>query len=109
MKVNSAITAAANGCAQVNAKSYGLPEIGLLRCQEKSGAAIAGIRKLENRAKPAAMDAAELDSPTVECIQPNRTPQTGPSPSRKQAHCPPASGGAAPSPASARSPTINNS
>ncbi len=84
MKVNSAITAAANGCVPgANGKLYGLPEMGLLRCQEKSGAAIAGIRKLENRAKPAAMDAAELDSPTVECIQPNRKPQTGPSPLRK--------------------------
>src|SRR5580692_4656668 len=104
MKVNSAITAAANGCAQVNAKSYGLPEMGLLRCQEKSGAPIAGIRKLENRAKPAAMDAAELDSPTVECIQPNRKPQTGPSPFRKYAYCPPASGNAAPNSAKERAP-----
>src|SRR5271155_44037 len=108
MNVNSAIVATASGCAQVKTKSYGLPEKGTVRCHEKSGKPIAGIRKLENRAKPAAIDAAELDSPTVECIQPKRKPQTGPRPFRKYAYCPPASGNAAPSSAKDNAPKSDN-
>src|SRR5580693_8718681 len=83
--------------------------MGLVRCQVKIGAAITGIKKLENRAKPAAIDAAELDSPTVECIHPNRNPHTGPSPLRKYAYCPPASGNAAPKSANESAPKSESS
>src|SRR5580693_6076555 len=83
--------------------------MGLVRCQVKIGAAITGIKKLENRAKPAAIDAAELDSPTVECIHPNRNPHTGPSPLRKYAYCPPASGNAAPKSANESAPNSESS
>src|SRR5580698_5973742 len=62
------------------------------------------MRKLEKRANPAAIDAAELDSPTVECIQPKRNPQTGPRPRRRYAYCPPASGSAAPNSANDKAP-----
>src|SRR3984885_14811876 len=82
--------------------------MGLVRCQVKIGAAITGIKKLENRAKPAAIDAAELDSPTVECIHPNRNPHTGPSPLRKYAYCPPASGNAAPNSANESAPNSDS-
>src|ERR1700678_4150625 len=104
IKVKSTIVTTASGCAQVKIKSYGLPEKGTVKCQVKSGSPIAGIKKLEKRAKPAAIEAAELDSPTVECIQPKRNPQTGPSPFRKYAYCPPASGNAAPSSANDNAP-----
>src|ERR1700723_1764215 len=109
MPVKSAMVTTARGCAQVKTKSYGLPEKGTVRCHENSGNPIAEIKKLENRANPAAMDAAELDSPTVECIQPNRNPHTGPSPFRKYAYCPPASGNAAPSSAKDSAPNSDSS
>src|SRR6202046_2503592 len=104
MPVKTAIVATASGCAHVKTKSYGLPEKGTVRCHENSGRPIAGIRKLENRANPAAIEAAELDSPPGECLQPNRNPHTGPSPFRKYAYCPPASGKAAPSSAKDSAP-----
>src|SRR6266849_2423613 len=104
MNVKSAIAPTAVGCAQVNTKSYGLPVMGLVICHEKMGRARAGMTKPENRAKPAAIEAAELDSPTVECIQPKRKPQTGPSPFRRYAYCPPALGSAAPSSANESAP-----
>src|SRR6202789_3075314 len=104
MKVKRIIAPAAAGCDQVNTKSEGAPLKGSVKCQEKRGTASAGIKKLVNRAKPAAIEAAELDSPTVECIQPKRNPQTGPSPFRKYAYCPPASGNAAPSSANDNAP-----
>src|SRR4029077_14215768 len=109
MNVNRRITPKAIGCAHVNTKSYGLPEKGTVTCHEKIGTAIAGIRKVENRANPAAIEAAELDSPTVECIQPKRNPYTGPSPRFKYAYCPPASGIAAPSSAKDRAPNCERS
>src|ERR1700759_521532 len=62
------------------------------------------MKKLENRASPAAIDAAELDLPTVECIQPKRNPYTGPRPSRRHAYCPPAFGSAAPNSAKLSAP-----
>ncbi len=74
MNVKTASATTANGCAHVKTKSYGVCENGTAIFQVKIGAATAGTRKLVKRAKPAAMDAAELDSPTVECIQPNRNP-----------------------------------
>src|ERR1700683_2195231 len=104
MIVKRIIAPAAVGCAHVNTKSEGAPLNASVKCHEKMGIASAGIRKLVNRAKPAAMDAAELDSPTVECIQPKRKPQTGPRPLRKYAYCPPASGIAAPSSAKDNAP-----
>src|ERR1700693_2056304 len=109
MNVKSAIAPTAVGCAQVNTKSYGLPVMGLVMCHEKIGRARAGMTKPENRAKPAAIEAAELDSPTVECIQPKRNPQTGPRPFRKYAYWPPASGSAEPSSANDRAPNSDNS
>src|ERR1700677_1113724 len=109
MHVKIPIADTASGWAHVKTKSYGLPEKGTVRCHEKSGKPIAGIRKLENRAKPAAIDAAELDSPTVECIQPKRKPQTGPRPFRRYAYCPPASGKAAPSSANDSAPKSESS
>src|ERR1700733_1955303 len=104
MNVKSTIAATAVGCAQVKTKSYGLPLKGSVTCQIKIGAAMAGIRKLRNRANPAAIDDDEEVSPTVECIQPNRNPQTGLRPLLRYAYCPPASGIAAPSSANESAP-----
>src|SRR5882724_8292713 len=97
----------ATGCAQVKTKSYGFvhpPIPG--KCQVNNGAATAGIRKLRNRATPAAMDAIEDGRPTMECIHPNRKPHFGPKPRRKYAYSPPASGIAAPNSANERAPNI---
>ena len=104
MTVKTTSAPTATGCAQVNANSYGLPEKGTVKCKVKIGAAITGTNTLKNRANPAAIEAAELDSPTVECIQPNRNPHTGPSPRLRYAYCPPASGIAAPSSANESAP-----
>src|SRR5712691_4080418 len=87
----------ATGCAHVNTKSYGFSPANAGRCNVKIGAATAGIKKLANRAMPAAIDAIEDGRPTMECIQPNMNPHCGPKARRRYAYSPPASGIAAPS------------
>src|SRR5208337_1893735 len=101
----------ASGCAQVNAKSYGLIHAvrpGIARCTVKIGAATAGRKKLRKRIIPAAIEAAEAGRPTIECIHPNKNPQTCPNPRRKYAYSPPASGIAAPSSAYDSAPKIES-
>src|SRR5271169_2020131 len=78
-------------------------------CTVKSGAATAGKKKLRKRIIPAAIEAAEEGRPTMECIQPNRKPQTGLNPRRRYAYSPPASGIAAPSSAKASAPKMDRS
>src|SRR5262249_5569366 len=96
----------ATGCAQVKAKSYGFSAANPGKCNVKIGVATAGIRKLRKRAMPAAIDAIDDGRPTIECIQPNANPQTGPNPRRRYAYSPPASGIAAPSSAKESAPKI---
>src|SRR5215469_9318225 len=92
------------GCAQVNVKSYALSPATPGKCKVNSGAATAGIRKLKNRAIPAAIEAIDDGRPTIECIQPKRNPHCGPNPRLKYAYSPPASGIAAPSSANDSAP-----
>src|SRR5580692_1733504 len=73
-------------------------------CMVKIGAPIAGTRKLRNRTNPAPIDASDDGLPTIECIQPNKNPHSGPNPRRKYAYSPPASGIIAPSSANASAP-----
>src|ERR1700746_3727575 len=96
----------ATGCAHVNTKSYGFSPANAGICKVKIGAATAGIRKLANRAIPAAIDDIEDGLPTMECIQPNINPHCGPKPRRRYAYSPPASGIAAPSSANESAPKI---
>src|SRR5713101_179506 len=98
----------ATGCAHVNTKSYGFSSANAGRCNVKIGAATAGIKKLANRAMPAAIDAIEDGRPTMECIQPNMNPHCGPKARRKYAYSPPASGIAAPNSANESAPNIES-
>src|SRR6266849_5267435 len=98
----------ATGCAHVNTKSYGFSPANAGRCNVKIGAATAGIKKLANRAMPAAIDAIEDGRPTMECIQPNMNPHCGPKARRKYAYSPPASGIAAPNSANESAPNIES-
>src|ERR1700722_3858198 len=97
----------ASGCAHVNAKSYGAIQCvrpGTAICIVKIGPPIAGTRKLRNLTSPAPIEASDDGLPTIECIQPNKNPHSGPNPRRKYAYSPPASGIIAPSSANASAP-----
>src|SRR5260221_1015805 len=96
----------ATGCAQVKTKSYGFSPARAGTCNVNNGVATAGIKKLANRAMPAAMEAMDDGRPTIECIQPKVNPQAGPKPRRKYAYSPPASGIAAPNSANDSAPNI---
>src|ERR1700680_4993378 len=93
MKVMTTIDSTASGCAQVKTNSaWWAGKKGNRRWNACSGAATEGIKNPQKRRSPAAIEATDAGRPTIECIQPNRNPQTGPKPRRRYAYSPPASG-----------------
>src|ERR1700724_1138918 len=104
MNVSATSVTTARGCAHVKTNSERSCRNGTEICNEKIGAATAGPKKPKKRSSPAAREDIEAGRPTMECIHPNKKPQTGPKPRRKYAYSPPASGIAAPSSAKASAP-----